>query len=184
LPQDIVQSYRWYLRAAEAGSIMAQNSIGDILSNSMSGLTDYEHALRWYVESANEGSPYAQYNLGMMLLNGWGKPVDIKRSAFWFKQAAMNEYRPAQYEIGMMYLEGQGVGMDPIKAYAWLDMSLHGALDAPSEELKSLMISMSPDARIRAVELALRYKERYGEKDPYREWLHHSEMKEVSFSDK
>ena len=143
---------------------MAQNALGDILSNSMLGLDDYAQALHWYSNAANEGSAYGQYNLGLMLANGWGKEQDLRRAAFWFKQAAMREYRPAQYQLGMMYLEGHGVTMDPIKAYAWLKLSLQGALDSPSLELKELTLAMEPDTRSRAAELARRYSDRYGKK--------------------
>jgi len=89
-PQNLPESNRWYLRAAEAGSVDAQSAIGTAYYLGRGVQRDMAQAARWYREAAKGGDVGAQYLLASMYEAGEGVERDLRLARYWYDIAAKN----------------------------------------------------------------------------------------------
>ncbi len=83
-PKDLVQSVRWYRRAAERGHSDAQFSLGFmyVLGEGVQG--DSEEGLRWLRLAAAQGEGSAMRLMADLYRNGYhGVPIDPLQAAEW-----------------------------------------------------------------------------------------------------
>ncbi len=64
VPQDLDESFHWYLLAANQGYAVAQYNVGNAYRLGRGVDKDIDHAFLWMRKSADVGCREAQYNLG------------------------------------------------------------------------------------------------------------------------
>jgi len=89
LKKDNKKAYKWFQKAADAGSVMGRALVGEYL---LSGLgcvkKDRTEGLIMLSAAATEGSNYACYFLGLMYFKGsYGSKVNYARAKKWFEKA-------------------------------------------------------------------------------------------------
>lgn len=88
LPVDLALSVLWQRRAAEAGSVDAQVSIGTAYYLGRGAAKDLPLAARWYRLAAQGGDVGAMYLLASMLEHGEGVGRDLAEARYWYAAAA------------------------------------------------------------------------------------------------
>jgi len=119
VPQDYVESMKWYRMAAEQGSAEAQCNLGIAYERGQGVAQDYAESMKWFRMAAEQGLAEAQYNLGVAYYNGQGVSKDYAESMKWYRMAAEQGHASAQCNLGISYSDGQGVPQDYLLAYFW-----------------------------------------------------------------
>jgi TPR repeat protein len=109
---DVGRAIRYYEKAADLGSGLAQAILGSIYANGAQGKPDYEQAVKWYRKAAEQGQPDGQFGLGVRYALGQGVPVDLEEARRLFTAAADQGHRGAQFDLGNLYEDGQGTPVD------------------------------------------------------------------------
>lgn len=143
---DTREASRWFIRAANNGSALAQIQIGkwylpsDVetarswfkraasqgsseamyqLGEIAAYADDRDEAIHWYRAAAQEGHTEAAYDLGCALSS-----EDPAESTEWFKKAAEQDHSEAMAFLGSAYLHGKGIEQDIDQAIVWLEKSV------------------------------------------------------------
>ena len=78
----------YYMRAAQAGDVVAQNNLAELYETGAAGKPDANQAMAWYEKAAVKGFGPAQLNLGRLYASGQGGvTIDAKRARMWLKRA-------------------------------------------------------------------------------------------------
>jgi TPR repeat protein len=86
VPRNLAIAYEWYLRAAHAGSVDAQNCLGGMVLEGSGVIKDLTQAKGWFLKAAGRGDSRAFFNLGQVALTGSDPdPVDAHA---WFNLAS------------------------------------------------------------------------------------------------
>jgi len=117
--KNCTEAAKWYLTAAEQGSLTAQYKLGDLYCSGRGVAQDYIDAAKWYRMAAEQGHAEAQREIGLMYANGEGVARDYTEAIRWFKMAASQGNAEAHCLLGMHYLYGMGVDEDDDEAYRW-----------------------------------------------------------------
>jgi TPR repeat protein len=80
----------WYLRAAQAGSVVGQYNLALLLADGSGVPKDIDSAMAWYERAARSGFGKAQFNLALLLEQRRSTPADLERAYAWFKLAGAN----------------------------------------------------------------------------------------------
>jgi len=111
------EAFKWYRRAANGGSRLAQ--VGIFYKNSRTVTKDDAEAAKWFRLAAERGEAEAQYDLGIMYETGRGVPQDIHEAASWYRKSAAQEDAQAQNNLALLYMRGDGVQQDFAEARKW-----------------------------------------------------------------
>lgn len=87
---DPARAQRWYLSAAEAGSVDAQVAVGTAHYLGRGAVQDAKQAARWYRVAAQAGDVGAQYLIAAMYEHGDGVERDLREARYWYGAAARN----------------------------------------------------------------------------------------------
>jgi TPR repeat protein len=111
------------IRAAEAGDVLAQASLGQRYYRGDGVSRDLGEAARWTRRAAEQGEPRAQSNLGFYYMRGEGVSQNPAEAARWWRAAADQGLQQAQYNLGVLYEQGQGVAVDYQEAAKWYEQA-------------------------------------------------------------
>ena len=102
--QDYYEAFKWYKKAAEAGNMYSQNSLG-ICYREGNGTyqSDYE-AAKWFEEAYRNGNPDGAFNLANCYVTGKGKVTDKKKAIDLFLEAAKMGH-PTAADVGKKLLD-------------------------------------------------------------------------------
>lgn len=115
VPRDLAEALKWYLRAAEAGHLEAQNSVGSALQSDRR----YGEALAWYEKAAAKGHARSISNLASLYDAGLGVKQDrVKASELWL-QAAELGWADAMWSLGNLLRSGALGERDLDSACIW-----------------------------------------------------------------
>ena len=161
--QDKRAAVKYYLRAANAHLALAQAKLGDLYSNTLDRLFDYDLAYEWYRKAAGQGMPYARYNLGVLLSQACVrvKGDRDKQAAAWLKKAAHSGFKPAMYQLAWLYFKGKGVRQSYARAYGWWYVALEDNYETVPEVIANVIERMGPNVRAKALQLSHRFQEKY-----------------------
>ena len=95
LPNRYQEAVKVYSSSAKNGDIGSFYALGQIYTNSDSGMTDMRRGVSFYNYAASEGFVPAQYLLGTMYVNGEGVERNLFLGHAWLELAASNRYDPA-----------------------------------------------------------------------------------------
>ena len=98
VPADSGQAKKWFERAAKAGHLDAQVSLGLLLFD----IGDRATALNWLKRAADRGEPRALLVTGTALFNGDGLPRDPVRGYAYVSRAAAQGLAPAKTTLADM----------------------------------------------------------------------------------
>lgn len=87
---DLVEAHRWYLRAAQAGSVDAQVATATAFYLGRGAAKDAVQSARWFRIAAQGGDVGAQYLIASMFESGDGVERDLKEARYWYGVAARN----------------------------------------------------------------------------------------------
>jgi TPR repeat protein len=88
--RDLASAQRWYLVAAQSGSVDAQVAVGTAHYLGRGAPRDLGRAAYWYREAAKGGDVGAQYLLASMYESGHGLTRDLRQARYWYDIAARN----------------------------------------------------------------------------------------------
>ncbi|MRW93797.1 hypothetical protein GJ699_27755 [Duganella sp. FT80W] len=112
--KDPAEARKWYLRAAELGSVPALHALG------LASGKDIKQARAYFQQAADEGYAPAQYSLGRLYYQGGdGIQQDYALARNWYARAAQSGHAGALYALARMYDLGEGVKVDQAKAYTY-----------------------------------------------------------------
>ena len=128
---DLVETLKWYRRAAEQGLADAQNGLGSLYEYGEGVGQSYEKAAQWYQKAAEQDDMYGYANLGYLYLDGLGVLQDEAKALELFQKAAELGDEISQYNLGYFYFSGTGVEKDVETALEWYRKSAeNGYADA------------------------------------------------------
>ena len=131
LQSDNALALKWFQKAADGGSAMAQVTVYTIYSSGDGGPLNNELAHRWLMKAAEQGDARAQTILGTNYRSGSGVERSDEEAARWFRKAAEGGSRLAQYNLALMYESGRGVPLDEAEALVWFENAAEqGQLEA------------------------------------------------------
>lgn len=110
-----INSITWLLKAAEAGDVDAQISVGSFYEDS----GETKKAFSWYKKAALQGNTKAQNKVGYMYYFGVGIYRHHIEAVSWFKKSAEKGYADAQYNLAYMYKSGKGLTKNRVKFLDW-----------------------------------------------------------------
>jgi TPR repeat protein len=90
LPINLPEANRWYLRAAEAGSVDGQVAIATAHYLGRGAAKDASLAAHWYRIAAQGGDVGAMYIYASMAETGDGVAQDLNEARYWYQAAARN----------------------------------------------------------------------------------------------
>jgi TPR repeat protein len=154
--KNLVESLKWYRKAAENGQVEAQYRLGFIYEQGRGVPVNYVESASWWRKAADQGHAGAQFSLGYCYGRGEGVPRSPSEAAKWLHKSADQGNTSAYLFLGYAYERGQGVGIDKVEAYAYLTLALTSSSSARGE-LDSMTRGMTPNAiqkgKLRAKEL-------------------------------
>ena len=117
--QDYQKAIKWYLKAANQGSVSAQYKLGIMYNDGEGVKQDYQQAVKWYRKAADQGDAEAQNSLGIMYGIGYGVKQNYKQAVKWYQKAAKQGSAKAKSNLGIVYLNGEGVKQNEATAKEW-----------------------------------------------------------------
>lgn len=128
VPQDDVESTKWFLKAATQGHEMAIGLMGGCYENGKGVPIDKAEALRWYIKASacNPAFPETRMfteKVATWYRDGIGTEKDFQKARYWFNKAAELGSASAYCKIGCMIRNGEGVIADPAAAVIYFERS-------------------------------------------------------------
>jgi biofilm PGA synthesis N-glycosyltransferase PgaC len=99
-PPGLPEIRTQWTRAAEAGSVEAQNNLGVLLATELDP-PELREARMWWTRAARAGSVEAQNNLGLLLADLLDPP-DLDQACVWWLRAAHAGHAGAQNNLGVL----------------------------------------------------------------------------------
>lgn len=97
LPENFVESVKWYTKSANQGNSVAQRNLGQMYEDGAGVREDWVTAAQWYRKSADQGYAKGQASLGRCYEFGIGVPQSRGQAIAWFNKAAANGDDKAAY---------------------------------------------------------------------------------------
>ena len=124
IPPDLLESEKWYEKAASRGDRQAIQAL-EVLRNqpaykmlSPPSLED-RWSVQWIVKTAAFGDSQSQFDLGRLYAEGKKIQMDYGQAAIWYEKAAAQGHLEAMYSLANLYFEGLGIKKDIEKASFW-----------------------------------------------------------------
>jgi len=90
--KDYPKGISYLTKAADQGSVDAQNNLGFMYANGQGVPQDYSKAIEWFVKAAEQGDAGALMNLGGIYEHGNKTiPQDKVKAKEYYKQACLNK---------------------------------------------------------------------------------------------
>jgi S1-C subfamily serine protease len=160
IAKNLVESVKWYRKAAEQGNAHGQCCLGYCYSQGEGVIKDLVVAVRWYRQAAEQGDVAAQNSLGCCYYQGEGVIKDLVESVKWFRKAAEQGFFVAQFNLSFSYAYGQGVPKDYVEAYTWANLASAQGLEEARQTLNWLEAQMTAAQIAEAQRLSREFKPR------------------------
>jgi TPR repeat protein len=120
LQKNTKESVVWLRKAADAGNVHAQFSLGVLLSEGDGVAKDEAKAAHYWKQAAEANLSAAQYHLGCALEKGSGVPQDDEAACLMFARAVAQEHEAASLKLALCYIAGRGVEQNYTQAVTLL----------------------------------------------------------------
>lgn len=117
--QDFTEALKWYQKAANLGSALAEYNLGIMYEKGIGTNADFKLAAEFYKKSANQNFKLAQFNLGLFYEKGLGVPQNLQEAFSWYLKAAEQGDVDAQVNVAHFYEQGLGTTKDVQDAARW-----------------------------------------------------------------
>ncbi|MCX8501474.1 MAG: tetratricopeptide repeat protein [Alphaproteobacteria bacterium] len=112
------------IRSAEAGTPLAQMSLGRLYRNGQGVAQDFDKAREWLGRAAAQGSAAANLYLGYMDQKGMGGEVNLKQAMEKYKLSASAGNSFGAYYLSQAYGQGWDGTVDAQAAKLWLNRAM------------------------------------------------------------
>jgi TPR repeat protein len=158
VPQDYVESVKWFRKAADQGIAEAQFNLGACYNSGTGVIRDVGEAIKWWLKAAKQGLPNAEFNLGCCYQQGIGVTQNYSEAVKWFRMSANQGEVDAQYSLGACYFNGDGVIKDYVEADKWINLA-----SAQGDEVAKKILAlderfMTPEQIAEGQQLARQFK--------------------------
>jgi dipeptidyl aminopeptidase/acylaminoacyl peptidase len=119
VPRDDAEAVTWVRRAAAAGDVEGENTLGMMLTVGRGLPQDEAAGVQWFRRAAARGSAKARSNLAFALAEGRGVERNDREAARWYYLAAVGGEAAAQNNLGALYHAGRGVIQDHAEGVRW-----------------------------------------------------------------
>lgn len=109
---------KWFLSAADKGSIRAAAALGACYTHGLGTKPDVRLARYWYGIAADAGHPYAELALAAHYMQK--QPTNPRLAVQYIRYAAMQGSPDAAFLMSLCFAEGYGVPTHPRLAMGWL----------------------------------------------------------------
>jgi TPR repeat protein len=128
VPQDDVESTKWFLKAALQGNEMAIGLMGNTYETGKGVPIDKVEALKWYIKASGCNPSFPETRVFTEKVATWyrdgiGTEKDYQKARAWFNKAAELGSASAYCQIGYMIRNGDGVLADPAAALIYFERS-------------------------------------------------------------
>ncbi|SMN00825.1 hypothetical protein SPONN_1980 [uncultured Candidatus Thioglobus sp.] len=130
------EAFKWTIRAAEAGHIVAQNNIGLSYLHGLGVKKDKNAAFKWFEKSAKQGLSYAQSELAML----YYRQGNTAQAQKWWQIAADSNDEYAQFNLASLFLEQNKLE----KALYWFEKARENRHPDASIALKKMSEARLP----------------------------------------
>jgi uncharacterized protein len=113
VPQDFVQAFHWFGKAADQENADAEASLGWMYAKGLGAPQDFAQAVHWFGKAADKGSAYAQINLGLLYAEGNGLPQDYRQALMWSNLAITRAEDDATREFAVNFRDAVAAKMTP-----------------------------------------------------------------------
>ena len=103
--RSAAKAAQWFRRAAEHGSVLAQNNLGVLLGNGNGVRKNVQEGLQWLRKAFRAGDSCAAGNIAIT----YRENGDLKAAFKWFRRAAEAGDGDALIQLGIHYYWGKGV---------------------------------------------------------------------------
>jgi TPR repeat protein len=158
VPKDDAQAVKWYLKASQNGSRIAEYNMALIYDDPKSSVYNLKQALIWYQDGAKNGDASSQVNLGYKYAHGEGVPEDHKEAVKWYRKAAEQGDATGQLDLGLELYHGQGVAKDPVQAYEWVTLAANQGYAGASKMRDRMRTELTPEQVAQGEALAKKFK--------------------------
>jgi hypothetical protein len=157
--QDLSEAMRWWIKAADSGSITALTNLAIMHYTGLGVRQSYLEAAKWFHLAADKGDAEAMNMLGLMYTQGLGVTRNRRNAMKLFEQSAYLGCSSAMLNLGIQYAAGRGLKHDNRLAYAWLSAALSFGVPAEQHDATVYVLGMTaarlgPNQLARAEELA------------------------------
>lgn len=121
--QDLKEAVKHYTLAAEAGSDLAQDSLGYCYLRGFGCEQSDEKAAQYFALAAEQGNLASMSNLAYCYLNGKGVKPNRRYGFQLALKAARKGHVASQRMVGECYMIGLGVDRDEKAGSVWLDLA-------------------------------------------------------------
>ena len=91
LRQDYTESYEWFKKRADEGSVEGQYFLGYIYYRGKGVRKDYTKSYEWFKKAADQNYGPAQATIGLMHMEGKGVDQNFTQAKEWFSKSCDNE---------------------------------------------------------------------------------------------
>lgn len=126
--QDLVESTKWFLKAAENGDAGAQDELGDAYYNGRGTDENLAEAIKWYEKAAAQDNNFSQFSLGRIYYYGEGIKKEKGTAFSWYMKSAQGGNVYAKAMLGYMYQQGDGVQKNIPEAIKWNESVINDPL--------------------------------------------------------
>eukprot|EP00891_Asterochloris_glomerata_P006375 jgi/Astpho2/6375/fgenesh1_pg.00091_%23_38_t len=118
MPQSLSKAAGYFGRAASAGHLASQTSLGFLYERGLGVAQDFLTAAKWYHAAAEGGDARAQNSLAVMLAQGFPPevPADSLGAVMWFQRSSAQGNAAAMSNLATAVEEGHGAPRNPAAA--------------------------------------------------------------------
>ena len=146
LNKDLHESAKWYQKAVELKSPLAEVELASIYINGEGVQQDFRHAMNLCKSAAEQGYPPGMYCVAFYYQHGWGVSAkDPKEALRWYRNAAGAGHLGAVIVVGEMYRHGEGTQVDRPEAYCWFFLAHQHRIAEGRQHAAALWSEMTPD---------------------------------------
>ena len=116
---DYKESFKWYLKSAEAGDIEGMRSVAFYYDQGIGVEEDSLQAFKWYHKAADQGDLESQYKVATFYDLGEYVRLNHNIAFHYYEMAAKRGHVLSQVALSYCYSNGEGVKEDSTEAVFW-----------------------------------------------------------------
>jgi TPR repeat protein len=103
VPQNYIESLKWFRKAEKNGHPDAACRIGRFFRYGRGVAVSYNTARKWFLKGYKKGSKMATIDLGLLYRYGQGVRKNLNVAEKYFEKYAQQDYRFAEANLGLLY---------------------------------------------------------------------------------
>ena len=113
IPADPAESFKWALKAAERGHMIAQHNVGGAYLHGLGVEQNLEQARLWYGRAAKQGFAHSEWMMGRIYLEGMGVAPNRDQALAWLTKSLAQGHAPTMLTLAQMYSGPNGIPTQP-----------------------------------------------------------------------